>query len=107
MHTIFRKEAIIAVNHTKDLFENPDLYKKIFNITADYNAYRFACKLYQKIWRLKSSDLRTNKYDPETKELRSKSLFCLLHISSSILFKTTDKIDIAETKLQRGVKRRI
>lgn len=98
MHTIFRKESIIAVNHTKDLFENPDLYKKIFNITANYDAYRFACKLYQKIWRLKNSDLRTNEYDPETKELRSKSLFCLLHISSSILFKTTDKIDIAEPK---------
>ncbi len=98
MHTIFRKEAIIAVNHTKNLFENPDLYKKIFNINADYDAYRFACKLYQKIWRLKNSDLRTNKYDSETKELRSKSLFCLLHISSSILFKTTDTINIAEPK---------
>lgn len=98
MHTVFRKEAIRAVNHTKDLFssEDEDLYSKIFNKSADLDAYLFASRLYQKLWSLKNSDLRTNDYDQETKELKSKSLFCLLHIISSLLFNRVDKIDITQ-----------
>ncbi len=98
MHSIFRKEAIIAVNQTKDLFQESDLYKKIFNIAADYDAYLFAVLLYQCIWSLKNSDLRNNGYEAEEKELRSKSLFCLLHIASSLIFRYSDKIDIAQPK---------
>ena len=98
MHSIFRKEAIIAVNHTKYLFQESDLYKKIFNIDADYDAYLFAVLLYQRVWSLKNSDLRNNVYEAEEKELRSKSLFCLLHIVSSLIFRHSEKIDIAQPK---------
>lgn len=98
MHSIFRKEAIIAVNHTKDLFQESDLYKKIFNIDADYDAYLFAVLLYQRMWSLKNADLRNNGYEAEEKELRSKSLFCLLHIASSLIFRHSDKVEIAQPK---------
>ncbi len=95
MHTVFRKEAIRAVNHTKDLFIS-EQYKKIFNQDADYDSYLFACKLYQKIWNLKKQELREKSFSPEIKELKSKSLFCLLHICSSLLFKFASTIDIAQ-----------
>lgn len=100
MHSSFRKEAIIAVNHTKNLFQEPSLYENIFSGSADYNAYLFVVLLYQRIWSFKNSDLRNNKYDAEEKELRSKSLFCLLHIASSLLFKCSNKIDITKPKKQ-------
>ncbi len=103
MHTVFSKEAIRAVNHTKDLFRDKDLYSRIFTNSADLDSYVFASKLYQKIGGIKNSDLRTNKYSPEIKELKSKSLFCLLHISSSLLLKTIDKIDIAQPIKHKGI----
>lgn len=98
MHAIFRKEAIRAVNQTKDLFEDEKLYRKIFNELADYEAYLFAVLLYKRLWSLKNSDLRNNDYDLEKKDLISKSLFCLLHIASSLILDNPYKINIEHPK---------
>jgi hypothetical protein len=85
METIFLKESIKALNDLKNIFSNEKLYKSIFNIEADYDAYLFAYKLYKAIWLQKNIDLRNNKYKPDKKELISKGLLPILHIASSLI----------------------
>ena len=86
IHTVVNKESVVAVNDTTTLFDTETKYNSIFNDKADYDLYRFSTFLYQKIWSLKNSDIRTNDYPNEQKELISKGGFIFLHIMSSLLF---------------------
>jgi hypothetical protein len=101
IHTVVNKEALTAVNDTMTLFDTETKYNSIFNDKADFDIYRFAAVLYQKIWSLKNSDLRTNSYSDEQREMISKGGFIFLHIMSSLLlsdaeFKNGDTIETAK-----------
>lgn len=85
IHTVANKESIVAMNDTSTLFDSEGKYDKIFNAKSDYDYYRFAVNLYQKIWTLKNSDLRTNDYPSDEKDLISKGGFVYLNIMSTLL----------------------
>lgn len=85
-HTVVNKEAVIAVNDTTTLFDTEIKYNSIFNDKADFDLYKFSTILYQKIWTLKNSDIRTNSYQNQERDLISKGGFIFLHIMSSLLF---------------------
>jgi hypothetical protein len=85
IHTVANKEAIIAMNDTSTLFDSEGKYDTIFNAKSDYDFYRFAVNLYQKIWTLKNSDLRTNDYPSDEKDLISKGGFVYLNILSTLI----------------------
>jgi len=85
-HTVVNKESVVAVNDTTTLFDTPTKYNSIFNEKADFDIYKFATQLYQKIWTLKNSDIRGNEYQSEIRDLISKGGFAFLHIMSSLMF---------------------
>lgn len=85
IHTVVNKEAVIAVNDTTTLFDTEIKYNSIFNDKADFDLYKFSTILYQKIWTLKNSDIRTNSYQNQERDLISKGGFIFLHIMSSLL----------------------
>lgn len=85
IHTVVNKEAVVAVNDTTTLFDTETKYNSIFNDKADYDLYKFSTMLYQKIWTIKNSDIRTNEYPDEQRELISKGGFIFLHIMSSLM----------------------
>lgn len=103
IHAVVNKESITAVNDTSTLFENETKYNSIFNNSADFDIYKFAAVLYQKIWSLKNSDMRLNSYDNEEKSLISKGGFVFLHIMSTLIlsFATIEKdaLDIHGVKI--------
>ena len=86
IHTVVNKEAVVAVNDTTTLFDTETKYNSIFNDKADFELYKFSTILYQKIWTIKNSDIRTNEYQNEQRDLISKGGFIFLHIMSSLLF---------------------
>lgn len=86
MQTVINKEAVVAANDVSTLFDTTDKYELIFNENADYDVYLFSTKLFQKVWSLKTKDLRSKDYDNETKDLIKKGGFIFLHIISSFLF---------------------
>jgi len=98
IHTVANKESIVAMNDTSTLFDSEGKYDRIFNAKSDYDFYRFAINLYQKIWTLKNSDLRTNDYPSDEKDLISKGGFVYLNIMSTLLLseaeflKSSDKV---------------
>lgn len=98
IQAIFLKESIKALNDVRKIFDNENLYSKIFNTDTDYNAYLFAHKLYKKIWVQKNLDLRKNKFTQENKDLLSKSFLPLLHISSSLVFQRQMPVIFKEGK---------
>lgn len=104
MHTVVNKESIIAFNDTTTLFDTETKYNSIFNDKADYDLYIFSTILYQKIWTLKNSDLRTNSYPLEQKELISKGGFVFLHIMSSLMLSNAEYTegDFLKTKKHTG-----
>ena len=99
IHTVVNKEAVLAVNDTTTLFDTETKYNSIFNDKADFDLYKFSTILYQKIWTIKNSDIRTNEYQSEQRDLISKGGFIFLHIMSSLLL--TD----AEYKEEQVVKK--
>lgn len=86
MGSVFRKEAILSINDTSEYFSNEKNYSFIFPENPDLDLYFFAVSLYQKIWSLKNSDLRTNTYTGKDKTYISKGGFLFLHIASSLIF---------------------
>jgi hypothetical protein len=86
IHTVVNKESVIAVNDTMTLFDTEAKYNSIFSDTADFDLYKFSVILYQKIWTLKNSDIRTNDYDSAQRDLISKGGFIFLHLMSSLMF---------------------
>lgn len=86
IHTVVNKEAIVAVNDTTTLFDTEIKYNSIFNDKADFDIYLFSTILFQKIWTLKNSDIRTNEYQSQERDLISKGGFTYLHVLSSLLF---------------------
>ena len=86
MHTVVNKESIAALNDMSKLFETQEKYNSIFHNSADYDIYLFSTILFQKVWTMKNSDLRTNSYTDERRELISKGGLPLLHCMSSIIF---------------------
>ena len=86
IHTVVNKEAVAAVNDTTTLFDTESKYNSIFNDKADFDLYKFSTILYQKIWTIKNSDIRTNDYSIEQRDLISKGGFIFLHIMSSLIF---------------------
>ena len=104
MHTVVNKEAIVAVNDTTTLFDTETKYNSIFNDKADYEIYKFSTILYQKIWTIKNSDIRTNEYQNEQRDLISKGGFIFLHIMSSLLFSEAEYKEEQETKTSILVK---
>jgi hypothetical protein len=93
MHSVCNKKSIEAINETKKIFEEDSIYKSIFSIQSDYDVYTFACMLYLKIWSMKNSDCRKNKYSSEIKDLISKSGFSLISITSALILKSLYKKD--------------
>lgn len=85
IHTVVNKESIVAINDTSSLFETQNKYDSIFHDGADYDVYKYSATLYQKIWTLKNSDIRSNAYADETRNLISKGGFVFLHIMSSLM----------------------
>lgn len=101
MHTVVNKEAIVAVNDTTTLFDSEAKYNSIFNDKADFELYKFSTVLYQKIWTIKNSDIRTNDYPSEQRDLISKGGFIFLHIMSSLLLSDAEfKEDSVVKKLK-------
>lgn len=72
IHTVVNKNAVEAANDTSKLFETEKKYNSIFNVLADYDIYKYATILFQKIWTLKNSDIRRNDYPDEKRSLISK-----------------------------------
>lgn len=93
IHTVVNKEATVAVNNTTTLFDTLSKYNSIFSDKADFDLYKFSTLLYQKIWALKNSDLRTNDYPSEERDLISKGGFIFLHIMSSLLFSNAEFLE--------------
>lgn len=96
IHTVVNKESVVAINDTSTLFESQLKYDSIFHDGADYDIYKFASILYQKIWTIKNSDIRGNTYSEEERSLISKGGFIFLHSMSSLMlsravFKNGDK----------------
>lgn len=85
IHTVVNKESVVAINDTSTLFESQTKYDSIFHDGADYDIYKFASILYQKIWTIKNSDIRGNTYADEKRSLISKSGFVFLHSMSSLM----------------------
>lgn len=85
IHTVVNKESVVAINDTSTLFESQGKYNSIFHDGADYDIYKFASVLYQKIWSMKNSDIRGNTYSDEKRSLISKGGFVFLHIMSSLM----------------------
>ena len=85
IHTVVNKESVVAINDTSTLFESQGKYNSIFHDGADYDIYKFASVLYQKIWSIKNSDIRGNTYSDEKRSLISKGGFVFLHIMSSLM----------------------
>jgi|JI10StandDraft_1071094.scaffolds.fasta_scaffold217011_1 hypothetical protein len=90
IHTVVNKEAIVAVNDTTTLFDTEIKYNSIFNDRADFDIYLFSTILFQKIWTLKNSDIRTNEYQSQDRDLISKGGFTYLHILSSLMFSSAE-----------------
>jgi len=99
IHTVVNKEAVVAVNDTTTLFDTETKYNSIFNEKADYDLYKFSTILYQKIWTIKNSDIRTNEYPDEQRELISKGGFIFLHIMSSLMLSDAEYKE-GETKMK-------
>ena len=93
IHTVVNKEAVVAVNDTTTLFDTEQKYNSIFNDKADFEIYKFSTTLYQKIWKIKNSDIRNNDYQNEQRDLISKGGFIFLHVMSSLLFSNADYIE--------------
>lgn len=102
IHTVANKESIIAMNDTSTLFDSEGKYNTIFNAKSDYDFYRFAVNLYQKIWTLKNSDLRTNEYPTDEKDLISKGGFVYLNIMSSLLLSDSEYA-VNENKMKQPI----
>lgn len=104
IHTVVNKEAVVAVNDTTTLFDTETKYNSIFNDKADFGLYEFSTILYQKIWTMKNSDLRTNDYQSDQRDLISKGGFIFLHIMSSLLFSDAEYKDEQTTKTSKLIK---
>lgn len=98
VHAIVNKESIIAINDPTTLFETSNKYNSIFNDSADFDIYKYSAMLYQKVWSLKNSDMRTNNYNSEEKSIISKSGLVFLHIMSSLML---SKIKIKDNKVDK------
>lgn len=98
IHTVVNKEAVVAVNDTTTLFDTETKYNSIFHDKADFELYKFSTILYQKIWTIKNSDIRTNDYQSEHRDLISKGGFVFLHIMSSLLFSDAEYKEDQVTK---------
>lgn len=85
IHTVVNKESVVAINDTSTLFETSGKYDSIFHDGADYDIYKFSAILYQKIWTIKNSDIRSNTYSDEKRSLISKGGFVFLHLMSSLM----------------------
>jgi len=85
MHSIVNLSSIEAANDTYKLFETETKYKLMFNTSTDYDIYKYATILFQKIWSLKNSDLRKNSYSNKEKNIISKSGFLLLNTMNSLI----------------------
>lgn len=57
IHTVVNKSSVEAANDTSKLFETEPKYHSIFHVSADYDIYKYATVLFQKIWTLKNSDI--------------------------------------------------
>lgn len=104
IHTVVNKEAVVAVNDTTTLFDTETKYNSIFNDKADFELYKFSTILYQKIWTIKNSDIRTNEYQNEQRDLISKGGFIFLHIMSSLLFSDAEYKEEQTTKTSKLIK---
>ena len=104
IHTVVNKESVVAVNDTTTLFDTETKYNSIFHDKADYDLYKFSTILYQKIWTLKNSDIRTNDYQSEQRDLISKGGFIFLHIMSSIIFSDAEYSEGGELKSSKLIK---
>jgi hypothetical protein len=85
LHTVINKESVVAFNDTSTLFDTEVKYNSIFNEQADYDIYRFSCLLYLKLWSIKNSDLRSNDYASEERELILNGGFAILHLMSTLM----------------------
>lgn len=101
VHTVVNKESVVAVNDTTTLFDTETKYNSIFHDKADFDLYKFSTQLYQKIWTLKNSDIRTNEYPAEQRDLISKGGFVFLHIMSSLMFTDSEFKQGTETSKSR------
>lgn len=104
IHTVVNKEAVVAVNDTTTLFDTETKYNSIFNDRADFELYKFSTILYQKIWSIKNSDIRTNDYQSDQRDLISKGGFIFLHIMSSLLFSDAEYKDEQTIKTSKLIK---
>lgn len=84
MHTVVNKESVTAVNDTTTIFDSESKYNSIFNDKADFDLYKFGTLLYQKIWTIKNSDLRSNDHPSEERDLIGKGGFLFLNIISTL-----------------------
>ena len=57
IHTVVNKEAVVAVNDTTTLFDTEQKYNSIFHDKADFEIYKLSTTLYQKLWKIKNSDI--------------------------------------------------
>lgn len=103
IHTVVNKESIVALNDTATLFESPTKYDSIFHDSADFDLYRFSASLYQKIWTLKNSDIRSNSYPDDTRSLISKGGFVFLHIMGSLLLSRAEFKESGEVRSKKLV----
>ena len=104
IHTVVNKEAVVAVNDTTTLFDTETKYNSIFNDKADFELYKFSTILYQKIWTMKNSDIRTNDYQSDQRDLISRGGFIFLHIMSSLLFSDAEYKHEQITKTSKLIK---
>lgn len=106
IHTVVNKESVTAVNDTTTLFDTETKYDSIFNEKADFELYKFSTILYQKIWTIKNSDIRSNDYQNDQRDLISKGGFVFLHIMSSMLFSNAEYQEdssIKKSKLTKNI----
>jgi hypothetical protein len=85
IHSVVNKSSVEAANDTSKLFETEGKYNSIFNVSADYDIYKYATILFQKIWTLKNSDIRRNDYPDKERTIISKGGFALLNVMSSLI----------------------
>lgn len=98
IHTVVNKSSVEAANDTSKLFETEAKYNSIFHVSADYDIYKYATVLFQKIWTLKNSDIRRNDYPDEDRSIISKGGFALLNIMNSLIMsKATFLLNKEET----------
>lgn len=96
LHTIKSKKSIEAINDLSKIVNSH--YDDLFSTQYDYDFYKYATKLYTKVWTFKNSYMRNLSTNEEADKRRilGRSLFPLVSIMSSLIIneKTFKNIDL-------------